>query len=234
MKLIQKLLALLILCLCDSCYDGDYWDTGEYQAYHLINTYVDVNAPQLNATQEGVSISFMTRDANYYYSKEFATVSKKEQSEEQLLRFIELAEKNNDFFTWKEGYYTHGFNINKMNYFSGGSLDAITKGVAKIELVSDADFDKEHPAGVSLMDDVKLISYVYGDIVGKPISLKQINEAYKIKEYSNYTQQEMLVIGSELDLRFNSWPTLSKVHNFTVTITFDDGEVYSDSVKLEF
>ena len=100
--------------------------------------------------------------------------------------------------------------------------------------MSDADFDKEHPAGVSLMDDVKLISYVYGDIVGKPISLKQINEAYQIKEYSNYTQQEMSVIGSELDLRFNSWPTLSKVHNFTVTITFDDGEVYSDSVKLEF
>jgi hypothetical protein len=234
MKLIQKLLALLILCLCDSCYEGDYYGTGEYQAYHLINTYVDVNAPQLNATQEGVSISFMTRDANYYYSKEFATVSKKEQSEEQLLRFIELAGKNNDFFTWKEGYYTHGFNINKMNYFRGGSLDAITKGVAKIELVSDADFDKEHPAGVSLMDDVKLISYVYGDIVGKPISIKQINEAYKIKEYSNYTQQEMSVIGSELDLRFNFWPTLSKVHNFTVTITFDDGEVYSDSVKLEF
>ena len=69
MKLIQKLLALLILCLCDSCYEGDYYGTGEYQAYHLINTYVDVNAPQLNATQEGVSISFMTRDANYYYSK---------------------------------------------------------------------------------------------------------------------------------------------------------------------
>ena len=57
---------------------------------------------------------------------------------------------------------------------------------------------------------------------------------YKSKNYSLYTKKELSIIGEELCLRFNTHPKNSKKLNFIATITFDDGEVFSDIVEVEF
>ena len=236
MKGVYYLLLLMSMSLYISCNElVEYYGSAKYQAYHLINTYVDTNAPKLscynNGGNLGVEIGFMNEGANFYYSKEFADVSQKNQSEEQLRTFINLAGKNNDSFQWTPWYETFGESRKHQGYYQGGTLYALTKGIIKIDIVSDADYDQKHLAGVSLMDNVKLAADIFGNVMGKT-SLPA--DFWQDKMYSEYTAKELSVVGTWIILKFATLPTLSKTHNLTIAITFDDGEVYTDTVEVNF
>lgn len=242
MRLIYKFFILLCLLFCHSCYDADYYGTAHYQASHWINTYVDTNAPQIiggiDLGKYRIDVEFYNKDnnkANRYYSKEFADVSGKNQSEEQLRKFIQLASKNNDILQWEPWYETSGDSRKNQFYYKGGTLYALTKGIKQIELVSDADFDEEHPAGSSLMDYVNLNVDIYGDQMGKTsLPAEVIYGTRREKMYAEYSLKELSVVGTWFILKLTTLPTLSKNHNFTVAITFDDGEVYTDMVEAKF
>ena len=82
MKLIQKIITLLCLLVCYSCENSTYFGSDTYKAFHLINAYVDTNAPQLRSSFDigeifRIDIEFNSGNADLYYSKEFADVSKK-------------------------------------------------------------------------------------------------------------------------------------------------------------
>ena len=54
------------------------------------------------------------------------------------------------------------------------------------------------------------------------------------KMYSEYTTKELSVVGTWIILKLATLPTLSKTHNLTIAITFDDGEVYTDTAEVNF
>ncbi|MBQ7575891.1 MAG: hypothetical protein IJT26_05080 [Bacteroidales bacterium] len=107
-----------------------------------------------------------------------------------------------------------------------------------IELASDHDYDEMHKAGESLLD---IVYYLASSC------LNFIESDYKKEE----PYQRVLVEGDSLTTRdmtllrwgVNSWlfelnfptpPTLSKVHNFTITLVADDGTKYVLPVAATF
>lgn len=241
MKPTYKLFFFYWLLLCYSCSrDVTYFSNNTYSAYHLINTYVDTNAPQLTSSFDygeifRIDIEFNRDNADFYFSKEFADVSKKKQNEEQLRKFMHLAEENNDILQWEPWYETYGGSSKEQYYYRGGTFYALTKGIKQIKLVSDADFDEKHPAGVSLMDYVTLTTDIYSDLMGvTSLPTDVIYDTRRTKAYNEYTAEELSVVGTWIILRLATFPSLAKKHNITVTITFDDGEVYTDTVEVKF
>ena len=69
-------------------------------------------------------------------------------------------------------------------------------------------------------------------VTGDEIILK--TKKGELKKYNEFTQKELSVVGPIINLSYGNLPTLSKKHNFTLTITFDDGEVFTDMVEVNF
>jgi hypothetical protein len=110
---------------------------------------------------------------------------------------------------------------------------------ASIRVVSDSDFDKEHPAGTDLGDVIiyfnhsvkKFIDSGYTELApnGSP-------DHYFEKKVSKLTVDDLtlLVYYSLGNLLFESLPTLSQTHHLTVTMTTDDGKEFSASIDIDF
>jgi hypothetical protein len=115
-----------------------------------------------------------------------------------------------------------------------------------IDITSDSAFDEEHPAGVSLGDIVLFNSYSVKPYIDSGYTSTYDNDVYHPvnKHLSDLTQDDLILIGkykySSGDpdyigkLTFDKEPTLSKIHTFTVTMTADDGRVFTDSIEMTF
>ncbi len=139
-----------------------------------------------------------------------------------------LCEKHNDMT------YNRKFVI----WDSAGPHQTSNIGIdfVSIDIVSDIDFDTEHPAGESLGDIVRFRS-----ISSKPY----IDSGYKGSEYttveglvSELTPDQLTLLGQNTfigGLYFETSPTLEKTHTFTVTMTPDDGrEPFTASIEMTF
>ncbi len=146
----------------------------------------------------------------------------------------------------KHGDMTFNRNL-KVNFGSGGGLYRYP-GVdfTAIDITSSADYDDEHPAGTSLGDIVmaefgSAKPYIdsgykkYDKAVGRMGELKVclIN-----KRFNEFTPDDLTLLGYDNSylgwFNFVSGPTLGKEHTFTVTLTADDGRVFSDSMQVTF
>lgn len=122
-----------------------------------------------------------------------------------------------------------------------------------VDIVSDANFDEEHLAGTSLADLIIFSSFSskpfinsgyvehdwgeneiwYSHMAGK-------QPYYPVhKKVSDLTIEDLTLLygfGSTINgaLYFQSLPTLSKVHNITVTFTDERGETFSDTIEMNF
>jgi hypothetical protein len=124
-----------------------------------------------------------------------------------------------------------------------------------IEIVSDADFDAEHPAGTSLIDIVTYdgqsskpfidsgYQMCYWEDKDKFYYYKNTNERpyYPVyKKVSELTEEDLMLIygfGGDIvygHLYFDYLPTLSQQHRITVTFTDERGEKFSDTVTMNF
>lgn len=118
-----------------------------------------------------------------------------------------------------------------------------------LDIVSDADYDETHPAGSSLADlfifyarsskpyiDSGYEKYRYIDADGETFAY----EMYPIrKNASDITSDDLMLLHGIRDrfgihLYFETMPTLSKEHTFTVTFTDERGEMFSDSIEMTF
>ncbi len=118
-----------------------------------------------------------------------------------------------------------------------------------LDIVSDADYDEAHLAGSSLADififdaysskpyiESGYEKYKFVDALGDTVAY----EFYPIrKNAAELTPDDFILLlggGDKIQvwLHFESLPTLSKEHTFTVTFTDERGETFSDSIEMTF
>ncbi len=216
----KKTLLLFIIALglsgCHFFTDWRWWRSYVYQ-------YNDAGSISLSDAEtvfhvEGIRISF----ENLSLIGSYGSVD-----EEKIAAYDALCEKHGDMT------YNRNVNIHSgMPYDPNIGLDFLS-----IDIVSDSDYDESHVAGTSLAD----ITLFHGGTL-KPF----IDSGYApTGTYTNYSSVESLLTDLTPDqltllnpgtmyLKFVSLPTLSKTHNFTVTMTADDGRVFSDTIEMTF
>jgi hypothetical protein len=156
----------------------------------------------------------------------------------------------------------HDMSYNKKrDYIVGPGWGASYKGdIVSIDVVSNADFDAQHPAGAPLNDIVRIISvspypYItsgykktYDWKRNPPENLQRENIFrgrsnrgenpfyYPIdKRLSELTSSDLILADmSEIFLIFEKQPDLSKEHNLTVTIKVSDGKVSRPTITKVF
>lgn len=130
-----------------------------------------------------------------------------------------------------------------------GLIEYPVVNITSINIVSNAAFDEDHPAGTSL-NDIFYLAHV-------PMTKHFIENGYGKNGFdfqqvlnthlSEVVPEELVLTGRteswyNIDLSRWEWgafdlfikPTLDKHHTFTVTVTFDDGRVLADTVEMTF
>lgn len=174
--------------------------------------------------------------------------------EEEKMEFTTICEKYEDTFYNRKirGYKDEIIRSYFSNEFS------------YIEVVSDADFDAQHPAGTSLKDILRFVTisplkyiqsgytdtYDWGDISHLSdefrvyvsyytdyMSLNEIHPVDAMLSEASYDDFKLLGFGdrySLFSLFFTAKPTAAGIHNFTVTLTDTDGQVIAASIEIDF
>ncbi|MDR2894509.1 MAG: hypothetical protein LBU97_03505 [Alistipes sp.] len=120
--------------------------------------------------------------------------------------------------------------------FHGMTTRCLGVDFISVEVVSDAHFDETHPVGESLGN---VVMFKSGSC--KPY----IDRGYMGEKYipiempvSELEPENLILLGNQFNdialLEFDREPTLSKMHNITVTMTADDGRVFSDTIEVVF
>jgi hypothetical protein len=152
--------------------------------------------------------------------------------------YDDLCEKHNDMtylrdFVIFDGYMPFQTNCLGVDFLS-------------IDITSDSSFDDEHPASVSLGDIVTFSSYSLKPYIDSGYKNLYDNDVFHpvVKRLSELTTNDLILLGGSshgyaphtyiCELTFDSEPILSKTHTFTVTMTADDGRVFSDSIEMTF
>lgn len=225
----KNFLLLLLSILLFSCVGRDQAEVVGFNSKHLIDIYYSTQSIKIAMVDDAIGC-FCNNFDNAYCSDEFAEFTNTRQSNTQQSVFSNLAAKNNDNCGWSVSFL-------QMKGVQPKPDDvvcnrALSKGISKIELESDANFDTEHPAGESLMDIITLEICTFEKELSKTSGFGFVMPT--IKPYNSFSKDELKIVGNYFYLKFSKEPTASKKHNLTVTITFDDGEVYSDTVEVKF
>lgn len=225
----KKLLLFLLSILLFSCVGREQVEVVGFNSKHLIDIYYSTQSIKIAMVDDVIGCLCDNFD-NAYCSNEFAEFTNTQQSNTQQSVFSNLAAKNNDNCAWSVSFLQmKGFQPKPDDVMCNRAL---SKGISKIELESDANFDTEHPAGESLMDIITLEICTFEKELSKTSGFGFVMPT--IKPYNSFSKDELKIVGNNFYLKFSKEPTASKNHNLTVTITFDDGEVYSDTVAVKF
>lgn len=141
--------------------------------------------------------------------------------------FHNLSEKNNDLS------YPYKYTNKIPNQYFYQNFTAI-------EIVSDQDYDESHKAGESLLDVVYYFAGSCNEYVknGYPYdrSWTPCNAWNMRADSVSADNMKMLFYTTSfiMEIYFPTPPTLSKVHNFTITLVADDGTKYVLPVAATF
>ncbi len=245
-KLFLYCLAILGIMSCNNELGTEY-PMGKVKSFHLIDHYRRWDGVKLEAFRNnntngmGIMIYFETENLNFEIASKELTeawnASPKQTYKLSSEGFDELAEGYND-----EGYeweFKVRYRLDKETMDAALCHYALERGLKKIEIKSDADFDKEHPAGKSLNDIVKFNGISYSQFLTSNVNKKRVNIQDLLlgqinKKCSELSEFDLNVLGGDFALDFIKNPTITKTHNITVRITDVDGVVYSDTVEVKF
>jgi len=123
-------------------------------------------------------------------------------------------------------------------YYSNPAKLCFAHDLVSINFVSDSDYDASHPAGASLLD---IMNYSATSLTrwikkGYPMDSYQA-DCYILDKNAATLEPEdlsMLCYFNLFQLQFLTAPTTSGAHNFTLTITCDDGTVKTLSARVAF
>ena len=225
----KKLFLFFVLLLLNACLGKDQYETKGYESKHLIDVYYSTDDIRVSSGGGAIRIIAENFD-NACFSKEFAEFVNIAQNENRQNQFLDLASRNNDNYEWNVSFLSLVNSPVKQEDVACNR--ALAKGIAKIELESSADFDADHPAGTSLMDIASLEICSFGKVLGDGSNAGYILALRK--PYSSYSREELAVVGYYFYLTFDKAPKHTATHNLTLTITFDDGSEFSDTVEVKF
>lgn len=190
----------------------EYYNAESFIAYYLAG---DIQAtPSLN---NSIGLTWKHFDTNEYSHK-----SRGKDKE----RYEELCVKHND-----TGYNKREVDPKEREDGDFTYRMVYWKDFVAMDVISDCDFDTEHPAGSSLGDVVMYWGVSYWEWVKSGYSLYDENglrqERTTEEGYVNNIPEEGLCLIEELSLHFPFVPESAEgKHNLTITITADDGTVY--------
>lgn len=119
---------------------------------------------------------------------------------------------------------------------------ALADQYAGIKIVSDADFDENHPAGSSLADIIMCLygtywPYIQSNYLDTPDN-SHAKSVDVLKRINELTVEDLTLIRTTdkfyFYLYFLNTPTLATQHNFTITMTTVEGEEYEYIVPVDF
>ena len=129
---------------------------------------------------------------------------------------------------------------------------AIFNTFVKMDIVSDSDFDEGHKAGASLSDIVRFVGMSASDYIGsgctEAYDWKTVPDIFDAVGWKNhqfgYSPVEMLLsevgeddlklISPMFYLNFEKQPTLSRMHNLTLTVTDNKGRTLTATWQQQF
>jgi hypothetical protein len=152
-------------------------------------------------------------------------------------RFKQLCEKYND--TW----YNQAI-------LAPWAYEASADEFTAIEVVSDLDWDADHPAGTSLADIItflgsspyRFIQSGYADVydwANAPDEYLMLDLGYGPgswpieKRLTELTREDLTLLDTKFILRFDTMPTLEQEHNLTLTMLSDE-KTLGSIVKVAF
>ncbi|MFI3285867.1 MAG: hypothetical protein R3Y08_04360 [Rikenellaceae bacterium] len=103
--------------------------------------------------------------------------------------------------------------------------------VSSINVISDSDFDEQHPAGSSLNDCINITFTCAYQYIQSGYNT-QANQETKL--LSEVTATELLLNTNFREFEFATNPTISDVHTITFSLTTENGNVFEDSVECSF
>ncbi len=203
-----KILLVVLALLLSGCGWIPPWDY--YYAESFIAVYT---AGKLNASQYGdtnyLSLTFQGEEYRYDSCGKAKDV------------YEELCIKNNDteYDDWAP----------KPEALNPGSRQrsAFWKDIVAIDVVSDNDFDSNHPAGTSWNDVVEYIALTYGDYVYGGYKPIDYNVCVRYMDRLHSIPEDGLRLINQLSLFIEDIPKSAVgIHNLTITLTADDGSVF--------
>jgi hypothetical protein len=114
-----------------------------------------------------------------------------------------------------------------------------------VDVVSNADFDEQHPAGTSLADIIMLDSTTAKPYIDSGYVEYEYDKEHRYPYYfihkmlSEVIPYDLILLGdgrgiADGNFVFESLPTMSKEHTFTITFTDDEGSKMSSSIEMTF
>ncbi len=220
-----RLVFALCLCLLWSC-EPPFW--AYYDAESFVAGYVDCEFKDTSDDRSfggGIRyknrLSIVAKDGGIYYTCTSRGEAKK--------KYEELSIKNGDTSFNREHRLKPGWaDPSQHDYYSY----VFSKNFVAIDVVSNRDFDEDHPAGTSLADIVKYSCHSYWGFVSG--GYKDFKSTYVLSGYLNEMPEEGLRLVTTLGivLQFPPIPpTAEGVHTLTVTLTTDEGEIITVKTK---
>ena len=238
----------ILLSISSGCEDGCKFTNVEWTSEHLIDEYVLVDRISFwkdIITSNYVELKFIPKE--HYPSLELLNEHLRWGFDGPFFRYADVKYQESDVEVFNELSSKHGnigFSRRKSyDAFADNrgrptgpceamyEYQALSKAIQYIEVTSDSDFN-DYMAGSSLRDIVKLNFMSFYAVLKREV---EENALFISKPLNQITEDDLAVVGSEgMGFRFLEMPSKSQVYNFTVTITFDDGTVVSDSVQVAF
>ena len=242
----------IVLCtlwgISSGCGDGCRFTDIEWTSEHLIDEYVLVDRINLwNGVDKSKYVELKFIPKKYYPSRELLNEHLRWGFDRPFFRYADVKYQESDVEVFNELSLKHdnvGFSrIKSYDAFADDrgrptgpceaiyEYQALSRDIKYIEVTSDRDFN-DIKAGCSLRDVVNLRCLSFSAVLKRKVEESMLVIS---KSLSQFTEEDLEIVGSEVaSISFIEKPADSQEYNFTVTITFDDGEVVSDSVQVVF
>lgn len=192
----------------------------------LVQEYRHNKTLEVAETYEGNDDMF-EKTIQLYFVCDYSVDMLSEGAEKEL--YDSLCKQNNDMaYNREDRFIPDKTNFNNKCYFPD---------VAHIDVVSDADFDAEHPAGTSLNDCIELFcTSFYNYIANGYTGADKNNMTNRIEmPLSELTETSLpLIKDGHYWLEFTKLPDAEQVHTMTITFTDREGSVFTTTAQCDF
>lgn len=240
LKLYIPILALC-LCIMYGCYLGPwteiYWFYESFiVAYVNVDYSEDVEVSRIPLQSRCVSVIIPTEIHAHYVFDGFSERWKQDNPDWELWheRHRELSRKNGDVGFDRE--------VDVTNYVHNPKVWNTDNLISTMYVVSNADYDDVHLAGVSMNDIVEITYSTHKPFIENGYKHTDANRS--VNDYSGdwvtkrlselQPEDSIFMEAGYFSLRFVEQPTAAQSHTFTVTIEFEHGEPYSFSFDMDF